>query len=187
MKMISEDISQYLVAPKCSFPLKKHSFLKYPIPEIPDDFENKSGTDRVLKKTSGSGRVSATRWTLLLIWGGWGNGGVWGPPQREGLRANSSVRISSCVTSYWLNSLWHSHQVYLACSKLWWYGWRTAHCVNTVVKVEDWVRQSHWLLKWSPCDIYMLREGVKKKKRFFLGLCPKHWTPPTHRARLELH
>ena len=39
--------------------------MKYPIPEIPDDFENKSGTDRVLKKTSGSGRVSGTRWALL--------------------------------------------------------------------------------------------------------------------------
>ena len=59
-----------------------------------------------------------------------------GSSVREGLRANSSVRISSCVTSYWLNSLWHLHQLYLACSKLWWYGWRTAHCVNTVVKVE---------------------------------------------------
>ena len=27
------------------------------------------------------------------------------------------------------------------------------------------------------------KEGVKKK-RIYLGLCPKHWTPPTHRARL---
>ena len=32
-----------------------------------------------------------------------------------------------------------------------------------------------------------IREGVKKKNRFFLGLCPKHRTPPTHRARLGLH
>ena len=79
-----------------------------------------------------------------------------GSSVREGLRANSSVKISSCVTSHWLNSLWHLHQLYLACSKLWWYGWWTAHCVNTVVKVDDRVRRSHWLLKWSPCDIYML-------------------------------
>ena len=41
---------------------QKPGFLSYPIPEIPDDFENKSGTDRVLKKTSG--RVSGTRWAL---------------------------------------------------------------------------------------------------------------------------
>ena len=47
------------------FHVKNIVFLKYPIPEIPDDFENKSGTDRVLKKTSGSGRVSGTRWALL--------------------------------------------------------------------------------------------------------------------------
>ena len=32
-----------------------------------------------------------------------------------------------------------------------------------------------------------IREGVKKNNRFFLGLCPKHRTPPTHRARLGLH
>ena len=31
------------------------------------------------------------------------------------------------------------------------------------------------------------REGVKKKSVFFLGLCPKHRTPPTYRARLGLH
>ena len=64
MKMIQNDISQCFVAPLWHFPCQKHSFLKYPIPEIPDDFENKSGTDRVLKKTSGSGRVSGTRWSL---------------------------------------------------------------------------------------------------------------------------
>ena len=40
----------------------------------------------------------------------------------------------------------------------------------------------------------LLREAVKyhlgkvsKKKRIYLGLCPKHWTPPTQRARLGLH
>ena len=33
---------------------------------------------------------------------------------------------------------------------------------------------------------YLLREGVKKIL-FFLGLCPKHRTPPTHRTRLGLH
>ena len=58
-------MSQYLVAPLWHFSCQKHSFLKYPIPEIPGDFENKSGMDRVLKKTSGSGRVSGTRWALL--------------------------------------------------------------------------------------------------------------------------
>ena len=31
-----------------------------------------------------------------------------------------------------------------------------------------------------------VREGVKKK-RIYLGLCPKHRTLPTHRARLGLH
>ena len=64
INMIKDYISQYLVAPQWHFPCQKHSFMKYPIPEIPDDFENKSGTDRVLKKTSGSGRVSGTRWAL---------------------------------------------------------------------------------------------------------------------------
>ena len=34
--------------------------------------------------------------------------------------------------------------------------------------------------------IIIIREGVKKK-RIYLGLCPKHRTPPTHRARLGLH
>ena len=41
-----------------NFEQKKFSqkllFLKYPIPKIPEDFENKSGMDRVLKKISGS-------------------------------------------------------------------------------------------------------------------------------------
>ena len=32
----------------------------------------------------------------------------------------------------------------------------------------------------------VIREGVKKN-RIYLGLCPKHRTPPTHRARLGLH
>ena len=66
MNMIEDDISRYLAVPWCSFPGQKHIFLKYPIPEIPDDFENKSGTDRVLKKTTGSGRVSGTRWALNM-------------------------------------------------------------------------------------------------------------------------
>ena len=39
-------------------------FLEYPIPEIPDDSENKSGMDRVLPKIIGSGRVSGTRQSL---------------------------------------------------------------------------------------------------------------------------
>ena len=34
-------------------------------PLIPDDFENYSGTDRVLKNISGSGRVLGTRWSLV--------------------------------------------------------------------------------------------------------------------------
>ena len=48
--------------------LKKTGFLLYPIPEIPDDFDNWSGTDRVLKNISGSGRVSGTRWSLVILW-----------------------------------------------------------------------------------------------------------------------
>ena len=38
----------------------------------------------------------------------------------------------------------------------------------------------------SGVDSFYLREGVKKKN-IYLGLCPKHRTPPTHRARLGLH
>ena len=38
--------------------------VKYPIPEIPDDSEKKSGTDWVLPKIIGSGRVSGTRQAL---------------------------------------------------------------------------------------------------------------------------
>ena len=44
---------------------KKYFFLEYPIPEIPDDSENKSGMDRVLPKIIGSGRVSGTRQSLV--------------------------------------------------------------------------------------------------------------------------
>ena len=40
--------------------------VKYPIPEIPDDSEKKSGTDWVLPKNFGSGRVSGTRQTLVV-------------------------------------------------------------------------------------------------------------------------
>ena len=39
--------------------------VKYPIPEIPDDFGKKSGTDWVLPKIIGSGRVSGTRQALV--------------------------------------------------------------------------------------------------------------------------
>ena len=39
-------------------------FLKYPIPEIPEDSEKISGMDWVLEKISGWGRVSGTRWAL---------------------------------------------------------------------------------------------------------------------------
>ena len=38
--------------------------VKYPIPKIPDDSEKKSGTDWVLPKIIGSGRVSGTRQAL---------------------------------------------------------------------------------------------------------------------------
>ena len=38
--------------------------VKYPIPEIPDDSGKKSGTDWVLPKIIGSGRVSGTRQAL---------------------------------------------------------------------------------------------------------------------------
>ena len=41
--------------------------VKYPIPEIPDDSGKKSGTDWVLPKIIGSGRVSGTR-QALAIW-----------------------------------------------------------------------------------------------------------------------
>ena len=41
--------------------------VKYPIPEIPDDSENKSGMDWVLPKIIGSGRVSGTRQALLAM------------------------------------------------------------------------------------------------------------------------
>ena len=40
--------------------------VKYPIPEIPDDSGKKSGTDWVLPKIIGSGRVSGTRQALLI-------------------------------------------------------------------------------------------------------------------------
>ena len=41
--------------------------VKYPIPEIPDDSEKKSGTDWVLPKIIGSGRVSGTRQALTAV------------------------------------------------------------------------------------------------------------------------
>ena len=41
--------------------------VKYPIPEIPDDSGKKSGTDWVLPKIIGSGRVSGTRQALFII------------------------------------------------------------------------------------------------------------------------
>ena len=41
--------------------------MKYPIPEIPDDSEKISGTDWVLPKIIGSGRVSGTRQTLVTV------------------------------------------------------------------------------------------------------------------------
>ena len=37
------------------------------------------------------------------------------------------------------------------------------------------------------CKIHLCLKGKCKKKTFFLGLCPKHRTPPTHRAHLGLH
>ena len=40
--------------------------VKYPIPEIPDDSGKKSGTDWVLPKIIGSGRVSGTRQALII-------------------------------------------------------------------------------------------------------------------------
>ena len=39
--------------------------VKYPIPEIPNDSEKHSGTDWVLPKIIGSGRVSGTRQALI--------------------------------------------------------------------------------------------------------------------------
>ena len=43
------------------------TFLEYPIPEIPDDSEKKSGMDWVLPKIIGSGRVSGTRQSLVIL------------------------------------------------------------------------------------------------------------------------
>ena len=43
---------------------QKLTFLEYPIPEIPDDSEKRSGMDWVLPKIIGSGRVSGTRQSL---------------------------------------------------------------------------------------------------------------------------
>ena len=40
--------------------------VKYPIPEIPDDSGKKSGTDWVLPKIIGSGRLSGTRQALVI-------------------------------------------------------------------------------------------------------------------------
>ena len=42
--------------------------VKYPIPEIPDDSEKKSGTDWILPKIIGSGRVSGTRQALVAMY-----------------------------------------------------------------------------------------------------------------------
>ena len=68
-----------------SYRLIRTKKVKYPIPEIPDDSENKSGMDWVLPKIIGSGRVSGS--TLLHyisfeIWvvkysTGW-EGHIWG-------------------------------------------------------------------------------------------------------------
>ena len=41
--------------------------VKYPIPEIPDDSEKKSGTDSVLPKNIGSVWVSGTRQALSVM------------------------------------------------------------------------------------------------------------------------
>ena len=49
-----------------SYRLIRPKKVKYPIPEIPDDSEKKSGTDWVLPKNFGSGRVSGTRQALLV-------------------------------------------------------------------------------------------------------------------------
>ena len=49
-----------------SYRLIRTKKVKYPIPEIPDDSEKKSGTDWVLPKNFGSGRVSGTRQALPI-------------------------------------------------------------------------------------------------------------------------
>ena len=48
--------------------------VKYPLPEIPDDSGKKSGTDWVLPKIIGSGRVSGTRQALVMTDGADGDG-----------------------------------------------------------------------------------------------------------------
>ena len=49
-----------------SYRLIRTKKVKYPIPEIPDDSEKKSGTDWVLPKIIGSGRVSGTPQALVI-------------------------------------------------------------------------------------------------------------------------
>ena len=57
--------------------------VKYPIPEIPDDSENKSGMDWVLPKIIGSGRVSGTRQALQVV-----NSEPYGGGEVENLKAD---------------------------------------------------------------------------------------------------
>ena len=65
INVVYTDICQYVyvqaqrIAPEFFWKRRKlaqkHIFLEYPIPEIPDVFENKSSMDRVLQKIIGSG------------------------------------------------------------------------------------------------------------------------------------
>ena len=47
-------------------PRQKPGFPWYPVPKIPDDFENLSVTDWIFKNISASGRVSGTRWSMSV-------------------------------------------------------------------------------------------------------------------------
>ena len=58
------------------------------------------------------------------------------------------------------------------------------------LKVSHWSRYaiSDPLLELHKASGHLAGlKKVSKKKTFFLGLCPKHRTPPTHRACLGLH
>ena len=60
-----ETILTNMIIPKSNRQIRPKK-VKYPIPEIPDDSEKKSGTDWVLPKIIGSGRVSGTRLSLII-------------------------------------------------------------------------------------------------------------------------
>ena len=62
----------------------------------------------------------------------------------------------------------------------------TGHCYDYLSTCSaNNKRQMSFYCYPTESQQFQLREGVKKN--VFLVLCPKHRTPPTHRARLGLH